>query len=343
MKLKKLTLLLATVMSLCLFVGCGQPATNTETIDSHNKIVLSEVTHSIFYAPLYVAMSKNYFKDEGLDVELVNGNGSNNVMTAIMSGKATIGLAGPETAVYTALQSGDNTSPKVFGGLTACDGSFLIGREENENFSIEDLRGKTIIAGRRGGMPAMTLEYALKQAGLEANVDYTLNLDYDFGMVATVFESGMGDYCTMFEPVASAYQSAGKGYIVASVGKLGGAVPYTGFIASQNYLKNNAAEAESFLRAVYRGYLYLMNANIDNVAAALLPQFSGTSLDNIKSAITNYKSLNAFAATPVISNEDYTRLCAIITNAGELRGEVAFDKVVDNSLAEKVVKYFTFN
>ena len=332
------------IMSFCLLVGCGTTSNSTtpkETKQDTNKIVLSEVTHSIFYAPMYVALSKNYFQDEGLEVELVNGNGSNNVMTAIVSGKATIGLAGPETAVYTALQSGGSASPKVFGGLTACDGSFLVGRNPEENFSIESLRGKTIIAGRRGGMPAMTLEYALKQHGLIANEDYTLNLDYDFGMVATVFESGIGDYCTMFEPVASSYQNAGKGYIVESIGRLGGAVPYTGFIANQDYLKNHADQAEKFLKAVYRGYLYLMNANISDVATTLLPQFSGTSKENIEAAITNYKNLNAFASSPVISQDDYTRLCAIITNAGELRGEVEFNKVVDNSIAEKVVSYFS--
>ncbi len=336
--MKKFTFLLTMILSFCLFTGCGS---TPQTTSQNEKIVLSEVTHSIFYAPLYVAMGKNYFLDEGLEIELVNGNGSNNVMTAIISKNATIGLAGPETAVYTALQSGDNSSPKVFGALTACDGSFLVGRED-EDFSIESLRGKTIIAGRRGGMPAMTLEYALKQQGLIAGVDYTLNLDYDFGMVATVFESGIGDYCTMFEPVASAYQNAGKGYIVESIGRLGGAVPYTGFIASQDYLNNNSTQAEKFLRAVYRGYLYLMRADITDVANALQPQFSSTSIENIKSAITNYKNLNAFASTPVISSTDYTRLCAIITNAGELRGDVDFNKVVDNSIAQKVISYFSF-
>ncbi len=336
--MKKLAFMLAVlmlpIMSIC-FVGCGE--TNS------NKIVLSEVTHSIFYAPLYIALNNEYFKDEGLTVELVNGNGSNNVMTSIISGQATIGLAGPETAVYTAKQSADDgNSPKVFGGLTACDGSFLIGRTADPDFKIDDLKGKTIIAGRKGGMPAMTLEYALKQQGLIAGRDYTLNLDYDFGMVATVFESGIGDYCTMFEPVASSYQEAGKGSIVASIGKLGGAVPYTAFIATQEYLKNHSLQAEQFLRAVYRGYLYLKNAPIDDVASALAPSFASTSTANIKSAIENYKSLDAFADTPVINKDNYERLCNIIRNAGELTGSVDFSKVVDNTIATKVINYFNY-
>lgn len=328
-----LAILLVPILSFG-FVGCG-------TTDN-NKIVLSEVTHSIFYAPLYIALNNDYFKDEGLNVELINGNGSDNVMTSIISGQATIGLAGPETAVYTAQQSSDGSSPKVFGGLTSCDGSFLVGRTADPDFEISDLRGKTIIAGRRGGMPAMTLEYALKQQGLIAGTDYTLNLDYDFGMVATVFESGIGDYCTMFEPVASDYQDTGKGAIVASVGELGGNVPYTGFIATKDYLTNNALQAEQFLRAVYRGYLYLMNADIDDVALALSPSFVGTSTSSIKAAILNYKSLDAFASTPVMSQENYNRLCEIIRSAGELSGSVDFAKVIDNTIAERVVKYFSY-
>ncbi len=328
-----LALLLIPVLTLS-FGGCSNTGSN--------KIVLSEVTHSIFYAPLYIALNKGYFADEGLTVELINGNGSNNVMTSIISGQATIGLAGPETAVYTAQQTTNGNSPKVFGALTACDGSFLVGRTADPDFTIEDLRGKTIIAGRRGGMPAMTLEYALKQQGLIAGRDYTLNLDYEFGMVATVFESGIGDYCTMFEPVASSYQETGKGAIVASVGQMGGNVPYTGFIAKQEYLSENALQAEQFLRAVYRGYLYLVNASLDDVATALAPSFADTSKENIKAAMQNYISLSAFADTPVMNQENYERLCNIITSAGELTGSVDFDKVIDNTIANKVVNYFAY-
>ncbi len=330
-KLAFLLVLLLTPM-FC-FVGCNSD-------DNNNKIVVSEVTHSIFYAPLYVAINNGYFADEGLEIELINANGSNNVMTAIISGQATIGLAGPETAVYTAQQS-PTTSPKVFGQLTACDGSFLIGRGDKP-FDIEDLRGKTIIAGRRGGMPAMTLQYALSQQGLIAGRDYTLNLDYDFGMVATAFEAGIGDYCTMFEPTASSYQATGKGKIVASIGQMGGYVPYTGFIAKQDYITGHSDQAEKFLRAIYRAYLFIMNANDEAIALALAPSFVSTTAGDIIMAINNYKTLNAFAGTPVMTLEGYERLCNIITYAGELKGPVPFENVIDNSIAENVVSYFKY-
>ncbi len=332
---KSLFMLALLLIPAFMFAGCGDTANNA------NKIILSEVTHSIFYAPLYIAMNNGYFTDEGIEIELVNGNGSNNVMTALVSGSATIGLAGPETAVYTAQQS-DGSSPKVFGQLTACDGSFLVGREADPDFTLEDLRGKTIIAGRRGGMPAMTLEYALAQHGMIAGRDYTLNLDYEFGMVATVFESGIGDYCTMFEPVASEYEAGGHGAIVASIGKMGGYVPYTAFIATEEYLEENSLTAERFLRAVYRGYLYLMNAPINDVVKALVPQFADSSEAGIKAAIENYKELNAFASSPVMTEDGYNLLCNIIRAAGQLEGSVDFNKVIDNTIANKVVNYFQY-
>jgi len=338
-KLKKLPLILTIILipffSFFGFSGCG--GTNALTV-----VRVSEVTHSVFYAPMYIALNNGYFEDEGLDVQISNASGSNNVMTAVISGQAEIGLAGPETVVYNAVQ-GNTDKPTVFGQLTACDGSFLIGRTADPDFELGDLAGKTIVAGRRGGMPAMTLQYALHSAGLEAGTDYTLNLDVDFGLVAGAFEGGTGDYCTMFEPTASAYVSAGKGSIVASIGELGGSVPYTAFIANQKYLTNNSLNAERFLRAIYRGYNYLINADIDDVVDSVIPSFVGSDEVIIKSAIENYISIGAYASSPLMSEESFDRMIEIITFAGELdaNADVDFEDVIDNTISQKVLSYFS--
>ena len=325
--MKKIALFLVMIFTSAIcFVGCG----NT----NDNKIRLNEVTHSIFYAPLYIAINEGFFKDEGLEIELTNGNGSDSVMTAVLSGHADIGLAGPETAIYTARQ-GDNT-PKVFGQLTNCDGSFLVSRVDEPNFEITDLEGKEVLAGRQGGMPAMTLQYALHLAGLEAGVDYTLNLEYSFGMMVGAFESNQGDYCTIFEPTASDYEAAGKGYIVASIGELGGNVPYTGFIATQDFLTKKSEQAEKFLKAVFKGYQFLETESIDNIIDALLPSFPDSSRDSIQRSVESYKAINAWSSSPVLNENDYNHLQEIIRFAGELEGSVDFSKVVDNSIAQKV-------
>lgn len=324
-------------MSVFCFTGCGN---NTQ--DTKETIRLYEVTHSIFYAPLYIAINNGYFEDEGLNVELTNANGSNNVMTALLSNSADVGLAGPETSVYTALQS-DGKAPKVFGQLTACDGSFLVGKKTSKEFELSDLAGKTIIGGRRGGMPAMTLQYALHLAGLENGTDYTLNLDYDFGMVASVYDSGVGDYCTMFEPTASNYVASKESeQIVASVGTLGGSVPYTAFIASDEWLTKNTMRSERFLRAIYRGYRYMTTASINDVVNSLKPSFDGSSDDAIKSSVQNYLAIGAFASSPVMSADGFDRLINIIKFAGELSQEatVNFNDVCTNTYAQRCVEYF---
>ena len=339
--MKKLNFLYALLIipfaSLFAFAGCNNtPQNKTETVR------LYEVTHSIFYAPLYIAINNGYFEDENLKIELTNANGSNNVMTALLSNSADVGLAGPETSVYTGLQSSGST-PKVFGQLTACDGSFLVGKKTDSEFKLSDLEGKTIIGGRRGGMPAMTLQYALHQEGLEAGTDYTLNLDYDFGMVASVYDSGIGDYCTMFEPTASNYVASKENeQIVASIGKLGGYVPYTAFIANDNWLSNNNMQAERFLKAIYRGYRYLTTANLDDVVKSIKPSFDGSSDQSIKSSVQNYIEIGAFANSPVMTKEGFELLLNIIKFAGELQtdAKVNFDDVCTNKYAQKCVEYF---
>lgn len=319
-------------------VGCSESK-------STNKIRLSEVTHSIFYAPLYVAMNNGYFEDEGLKIELSNAGGADKVMTALVSGDADIGLMGPEASIYV-VKAGTKDKPVVFGQLTKRDGSFLMSHTAEPNFEWSDLKGKEIIGGRRGGVPAMVLEYVLKQNGLNpgatlsAQVDTVLNLDVQFNLVASAFEGKPASYCTMFEPTASDYEKNGKGYIVASVGQASGEIPYTAFTAKSSYLKNNPQNCEKFLNAVMKGYYYIMNNTLDDVARSLKPSFSDASLESIKKAVDQYKKIDAWSNTPVMSQDSFDRLQTVMISAGELDSKIAFNKVVNNDIAYKVMKNF---
>lgn len=336
--MKKLTFICcAMILSLSfLLVGCGS---------DDNKIRLNEVTHSIFYAPLYVAINNGYFEDEGLEIELTNGGGADKVMTALVSGEADIGLMGPEASIYV-VKEGTKDKPVVFGQLTKRDGSFLMSHTAEPDFKWTDLKGKEIIGGRRGGVPAMVLEYVLKKNGLKpgssisSNVDTILNLDVQFNLVSAAFEGKANSYCTMFEPTASDYEKNSKGYIVASVGQESGEIPYTAFTAKSSYLKNNASKCEKFLNAVMRGYYYIMNNSLDDVAKALKPSFSDTSLESIKKAVEQYKKIDAWSNTPVMSQDSFDRLQTVMISAGELDKKIAFNKVVDNEIAYKVMKNF---
>lgn len=315
--------------------GCGS--------NDDNTIRLNEVTHSIFYAPLYVAINNGYFEDEGLKIELTNGGGADKVMTALVSGEADIGLMGPEASIYV-VQEGAKDKPVVFGQLTKRDGSFLMSHTQDENFEWASLRGKEIIGGRRGGVPAMVLEYVLKQNGLKTGpelsdtVDTIFNLDVQFNLVAAAFEGKPNSYCTMFEPTASDYVNNNKGYILASVGQASGEIPYTAFTTKTSYLKNNADKCEKFLTAIMKAYNFIMTKSLDEVAQSLKPSFSDTSLDSIKQAILQYKSIDAWNDTPIMKAEAFDRLQTIMMEAGELKNKVNFESVVNNEIAKKVAK-----
>ena len=261
-------------------------------------------------------------------------------MTALLSGSADMALLGPETAVYVVGEGAGNT-PVIVGQLTKRDGSLLVGRVDEPNFSWENLGGKEIIGGRRGGSPAMSLQYAVELAGNTVGTgveDCNINLDVAFNLVVGAFESGQGDYCTMFEPTASEYVASGKGYIVASVGEASGNVPFTCFMAMENYLDKHEEKVVKFLAAVTKAYNYLINANDEEILTALQPSFSTTADSIIVSSVRNYIEFDAWKSSPVMAEEDFNRLQDVMENAGELETRVDFDDVVDNSYAEQAIQ-----
>ena len=329
--MKKFAIFLALIVGSIsvLFAGCG----------GSNVIRVNEVTHSIFYAPFYAAINLGYMEEEGIEIDLTNGGGSDQSMTALLSGSADMALLGPETAVYV-VGEGAKNAPVIVGQLTKRDGSLLVGRTNETNFNWSNLAGKEIIGGRRGGSPAMSLQYAVEKAGNTVGTapeQCNINLDVAFNLVVGAFEAGQGDYCTMFEPTASEYVSAGKGYIVAAVGQASGEVPFTCFMAMQSYLNKNQSKVEGFLRAVTRAYNYLISATDQEIIDALKPSFSTTTDEIIVSAVRNYIDFDMWKSTPVMNKADFERLQDVMQNAGELQKRINFEDVVNNTYAEKVI------
>ncbi len=329
--MKKFAIFLALIVGSIsvLFAGCG----------GSNVIRVNEVTHSIFYAPFYAAINLGYMEEEGIEIDLTNGGGSDQSMTALLSGSADMALLGPETAVYV-VGEGAKNAPVIVGQLTKRDGSLLVGRTNETNFNWSNLAGKEIIGGRRGGSPAMSLQYAVEKAGNTVGTapeQCNINLDVAFNLVVGAFEAGQGDYCTMFEPTASEYVAAGKGYIVAAVGQASGEVPFTCFMAMQSYLNKNQSKVEGFLRAVTRAYNYLISATDQEIIDALKPSFSTTTDEIIVSAVRNYIDFDMWKSTPVMNKADFERLQDVMQNAGELQKRINFEDVVNNTYAEKVV------
>ena len=319
--------LAALLGALALFGGC--------TESGLTKVTVNEVTHSVFYAPQYAAMELGYFEEEGIEIDLVNGGGSDKSMTALLSGDADIGLMGPETAVYV-YNEGREDHAVIIGQLTKRDGSLLLGKEPDEDFSWQKLRGKTVIGGRQGGMPQMTLEYVLKQNGLEPGVDVNVRTDIQFNLMAGAFESSDSEYVTLFEPSASLAEREGVGYIVAAVGDESGDVPYTAYMVLKSKVEENAGLYERYLRAVYRGQQWVATHTPAEIASVIAPQFPDSDVELLTRVAEDYQRVGAWAETPVMPGEMFERMLDIIGEAGELSGRPEFDALVDNSIARKV-------
>ncbi|MEA4920271.1 MAG: ABC transporter substrate-binding protein [Clostridiaceae bacterium] len=322
--------IIAVMLSVIVFAGALSACSNKNELTT---IRLNEVTHSVFYAPLYAALNLGFFGDEGLEVELTNGGGADKVMTAVLANQADIGLAGPEACIYV-LNEGREDYPIVFAQLTKRDGSFLVGRTD-EDFKWSNLMGKTIIGGRKGGVPEMTLEYVMRQNGVVPQDDAIVDTSVQFNMMAGAFTGGNGDYVTLFEPTATEVEAAGKGYILTSIGLESGEIPYTAFFASKSYISKNEKVIQSFTNAIAKGQKWVMGNSADEIAKAIADQFPDTDVKVLAKVAQRYKDIDAWNDTPVMKQEALERLETVMETAGELDKWVDFDVLVDNSFAEQ--------
>ena len=296
------------------------------------KIKVAEVAHSIFYAPLYAADSLGYFEDEGLDVEIILTSGADSVAAAVMSDDVQIGFCGSEQTIYIYNQGADDYLIN-FAALTKKDGSFIVSREDEKNFDIKNLKGKYIIAGRTGGMPAMTFEWILNQNGITTD-DLTFDTSIAFASMSGAFIGGTGDYVSLFEPTASDMETNGYGYIVASLGELGGNVPYTTFNAKKSYITENKDIIQKFVNAINKGLEFVHSNSSDEVAKAIQDYFPDVSYNNLTKIVQNYMDIDSWYETTLIEEKDFEHIQHIIDNAGELDKRVDYDILFDSSFSK---------
>ncbi|MEG0616269.1 MAG: ABC transporter substrate-binding protein [Oscillospiraceae bacterium] len=303
------------------------------TDKSADKVRVCEVTHSIFYAPQYVALAKGFFTEENIEVELSNGQGADKVMSAVLSDNVDIGFAGPEACVYV-YNEGKEDYAKVFAQMTKCDGSFLVAREKDDAFTWDKLKGKHILPGRKGGVPYMALEYAMKKNGLDPSKDLLMDNSIQFALMAGAFAAGTGDYVTLFEPTASSMEKEGRGYIVASVGEKAGEMPYTAYFAKQSYIDKNKDIIKRFVKAVAKGQEWVAKHEASEIAECVKDSFPDSDINVLTSAVKRYKDIGAYSTTPEMSRESFELLQEVMTKAGELEKTAPFEKIVDNSFVK---------
>ncbi len=309
---------------------------NRQSDTTLKKISVNEVTRSVFYAPQYVAIAKGFFAEEGLEIELTTGQGADKVMTAVLAGQSDIGFAGPEASIYV-YNEGKEDYSQVFAQLTKKDGSFLVSKTDTDDFKWTDLKGKTVIPGRKGGVPYMTLEYVLKKNGLNPKTDLILDDSIKFDLMAGAFTGGTADYVTLFEPTASMTENAGKGYVVASVGEAAGEIPYTAYFAKKSYIEENSETIAKFTNAIYKGQVWVKEHSSREIAEEIKDFFPDTDVELLANVLQNYIDIDAWNENPILKEESYNLLQTVMEEAGELKTRAPYEKVVNNSYAEEAM------
>lgn len=323
-----LFLIVITVLILGIFQNKKQEDNNL------TKITVAEVAHSIFYAPQYAAISEKYFEEEGIDLELILTPGANNVMAAVLSGDVQIGFSGTEATIYV-YNGGEEDYPVTFAGLTQKDGAFLVSREKIENFKLEDLKGKTVIGGRKGGMPEMTFEWVLRQNNIDPTKDVTIDTSIEFSAMQGAFIGGTGDFVTLFEPNATSVEKQGLGYVVAYIGTLGGEVPYTAYNARKSYIEKNPEIIRGFTKAIDKGLKFVLENDAKTIANSITEFFPDTEIEDLTTMINRYKENEAWRKSIVINENEWKHIQDIMIASGELEEYVSYEDLIYDKYFEE--------
>ncbi len=327
---KKLFALFLCLGSVLSFTACSPK----ESAGDKTPVTLSEVAHSVFYAPQYAAIELGYFEEEGIDLTLVNGAGADKVMTALVSGDADIGFMGSEASIYT-YANGAADYAVNFAQLTQRAGNFLVAREPDPDFSWEKLQGSSVLGGRAGGMPQMVFEYILKKHGMDPKTDLSIDQSISFGLTAAAFPSSGADYTVEFEPYATALEKEGSGYVVASLGTESGYVPYTAYSAKKSYLVENPEVIQAFTNAIQKGLDYVNSHSAAEIAQTIHPQFEETDLDSLETIIKRYQEQDTWKENTIFEESSFDLLQNILEDSGELPQRVPYSDLVTTEYSKK--------
>lgn len=316
------TFLVILLLVLCLIFFLPKKEKN----DNMNSIKIAEVTHSVFYAPLYVAIEEGYFRNENIDIKLILTPGADKVSAAVLSGDVQIGFAGAESAIYV-YEKNEKDYLQIFSGLTKRDGQFILGRKDKKDFSLEDLYGKEILVGRSSGMPALNFLNALKNEGVDKN-KIKINYNIDFASLSGAFIGNTGDYVNLFEPTALKLEKEGYGYVLQSIGLLSGEMPYTTFYARKSYIENNKEIIKSFTKAINKGLEFVKNNDEMKIAKSIYKEFPDLSLNDLSTIAKRYKDADSFLDSSFIEEKLLVNLENLLIDNNLLKDYVPYNDLI---------------
>lgn len=316
------TFLVILLLVLCLIFFLPKKEKN----DNMNSIKIAEVTHSVFYAPLYVAIEEGYFNEENIDIKLILTPGADKVSAAVLSGDVQIGFAGAESAIYV-YEKNEKDYLQIFSGLTKRDGQFILGRKDKKDFSLKDLYGKEILVGRSSGMPALNFLNALKNEEIDKN-KIKINYNIDFASLSGAFIGNTGDYVNLFEPTALKLEKEGYGYVLQSIGLLSGEMPYTTFYARKSYIENNKEIIKSFTKAINKGLEFVNNNDEMKIAKSIYKQFPDLSLNDLSTIVKRYKDADSFLDSSYIEEKLLINLENLLIDNNLLKDYVPYNDLI---------------
>lgn len=316
------TFLVILLLVLCLIFFLPKKEKN----DNMNSIKIAEVTHSVFYAPLYVTIEEGYFRNENIDIKLILTPGADKVSAAVLSGDVQIGFAGAESAIYV-YEKNEKDYLQIFSGLTKRDGQFILGRKDKKDFSLKDLYGKEILVGRSSGMPALNFLNALKNEEIDKN-KIKINYNIDFASLSGAFIGNTGDYVNLFEPTALKLENEGYGYVLQSIGLLSGEMPYTTFYARKSYIENNKEIIKSFTKAINKGLEFVKNNDEMKIAKSIYKQFPDLSLNDLSTIVKRYKDADSFLDSSYIEEKLLVNLENLLIDNNLLKDYVPYNDLI---------------
>lgn len=316
------TFLVILLLVLCLIFFLPKKEKN----DNMNSIKIAEVTHSVFYVPLYVAIEEGYFRNENIDIKLILTPGADKVSAAVLSGDVQIGFAGAESAIYV-YEKNEKDYLQIFSGLTKRDGQFILGRKDKKDFSLKDLYGKEILVGRSSGMPALNFLNALKNEEIDKN-KIKINYNIDFASLSGAFIGNTGDYVNLFEPTALKLENEGYGYVLQSIGLLSGEMPYTTFYARKSYIENNKEIIKSFTKAINKGLEFVKNNDEMKIAKSIYKQFPDLSLNDLSTIVKRYKDADSFLDSSYIEEKLLINLENLLIDNNLLKDYVPYNDLI---------------
>lgn len=174
----------------------------------------------------------------------------------------------------------------------------------------------------------MTLEWTLKENGIDPNKDLTIDTSIAFSAMSGAFIGGTGDFVTLFEPNATDLEKQDLGFIVAYLGELGGEVPYTAYNARKSYIKENPEIIEGFSNAINKALKYVENHSAEDIANNIVDYFPDTSLNDLITIIDRYKSGDAWRNNITINEAEWKHIQEIVIEAGELDSYVPYKDLI---------------